>query len=117
MRPYVEKTHDWDETLFDKYFEPEKVSIIQVNGIDIGMFKVEYFEDYIYLADIQISEGYQGKGIGSTIIQTLIKKSQKTNLPIRLKVLKVNPARHLYEKLGFQLSEEQNYSVVLEYKL
>jgi len=117
MRPYVEKTHEWDETLFDKYFEPEKVSIIQVNGIDIGMFKVEYFEDYIYLADIQISEGYQGKGIGSTIIQTLIKKSQKTNLPIRLKVLKVNPARHLYEKLGFQLSEEQNYSVVLEYKL
>ena len=49
MRPYVEKTHDWDETLFDKYFEPEKVSVIQVNGIDSGVLKVEYLEDHIYL--------------------------------------------------------------------
>ena len=117
MRSYVEQSHEWDETLFDKYFEPEKVSIIQVNGIDVGMLKVEYFENHIYLADIQIGKDYQGKGIGSNILQSLIKKAQQAALPIRLKVLKVNPARNLYEKLGFNLSEEQDYSVVLEYKV
>jgi len=117
MKPYVEQSHEWDETLFDKYFEPEKVSIIQVDGKDIGMLTVEHLENHIYLGDIQIDEAYQGKGIGSNILKSLIKKAQQSTLPIKLKVLKVNPARNLYERFGFKLSEEQEYSIVLEYKV
>ncbi|MFM2304054.1 MAG: hypothetical protein RLZZ135_1464, partial [Cyanobacteriota bacterium] len=40
MRPYVELTHEWDSTKFREYFNPKIITVIQVNGIDIGMLKV-----------------------------------------------------------------------------
>ena len=117
MRPYVELTHTWDETLFKKYFDPNKVSILQVEGQDIGMIIIEYFDTHIYLADMQIDSNFQGKGIGSKLLQSLIEKANLKSCPIRLKVLNGNPARNLYEKHGFKLYEEQEYSVSLEYKV
>lgn len=116
MRPYVELTHTWDGSLFKKYFTPESVSIIQVNNKDVGMVVVKYFEDHIYLADIQIDRSFQNNGIASKILQSLISEAKQTSRSVRLKVLKGNPARALYERFGFRLSEELEYSVVLEYK-
>ena len=117
MRPYVELTHTWDSSLFKKYFAPEKVSIIQVNNKDIGMIIVEYFDDHIYLSDIQIDRSFQNNGIGSTILQSLISQAKQTSRPIRLKVLKGNPAKALYERFEFRLSEEFEHSVALEYEV
>lgn len=117
MRPYVELNQIWDASKFKEYYDPKKISIIQVNGKDIGLLKIDYFENHIYLADIQLNSRYQGKGIGSRILNTLIKDSEYTQRPIRLKVLKGNRARELYERHGFKLKEELKHNVLLEYKL
>ena len=41
MRPYVELTHDWDEKRFRKNYNKETISVIQLDGEDIGMLKTE----------------------------------------------------------------------------
>jgi hypothetical protein len=41
MRPYFELTNKWDSTKFQEYFNPELTKIIQADGVDIGMLKVE----------------------------------------------------------------------------
>lgn len=50
------------------------------------------------LVYIAVHERYRGKGIGSEIIKRAISES---NGPIALHVEYDNPAKHLYEKLGF----------------
>ena len=117
MRPYVELTHSWDNTLFKKHFNPEKIVILQVNNQDIGALKVEYHDEFIYLADLVINPNFQNKGIGTRIIKSLIAEAKQKSLPIRLKVLKCNPARNLYERHGFKLIENQEYSEIFEYKV
>lgn len=116
MRPYVELTHTWDTKLFGKHFDPNKVSILQVEGRDIGMLNVEYTVDFIYLGDIQIIPEYQRKGIGTKILLSLIEEARKKCCPIQLKVLNGNPARKLCERHGFKLFEELEHSVKLEFK-
>lgn len=116
MRPYVELTHSWDNTLFKKHFNSEKIAILQVNNQDLGALKVEYLDECIYLADLIIASDFQNKGIGSSILKSLIIEAKQKSLPVRLKVLKGNPARNLYERHGFRLIEDQEYSEIFEYR-
>jgi ribosomal protein S18 acetylase RimI-like enzyme len=102
MRPYFELTNKWDSTKFREYFNPEITKIIQADGVDIGMLKVEERETCIYLGDIQIHEAYRSQGIGTSLIKTVIQSAAIANKPVRLRVLKGNPAKELYLRLGFE---------------
>ena len=101
MRPYVELTHEWDDTMFKESFDPGKISIIQFDGKDIGMLKTEVREDHLFLCDIQIAKDYQGNGIGTSLVKQVIEDGRNKGLMVRLRVLKGNPAIRLYERLGF----------------
>ncbi len=102
MRPYVELTNKWDSTKFREYFNPEVTTIIQADNVDIGILKVEEREDCIYLGDIQIHEKHRSQGIGTSLIKTVIQSATIANKPVRLRVLKGNPAKELYLRLGFE---------------
>jgi 2-amino-4-hydroxy-6-hydroxymethyldihydropteridine diphosphokinase len=116
MRPYVELTHEWDSTKFREYFDPKTIEVIQADGIDIGMLKVEERDEYIYLGDLQIDRAYQNRGIGTKLIQTVIRSANIVNKPIRLRVLKGNPAKELYLRLGFQVIQALDNAYILERK-
>jgi ribosomal protein S18 acetylase RimI-like enzyme len=117
MRPYVELTHEWDSTKFREYFNPKIITVIQVNGIDIGMLKVEEREDCFYLGDIQIDRGYQKQGIGTKLIEQVIRSANIANKPVRLRVLKGNPAKDLYFRLGFKEIEIFDICYIMERKV
>ena len=117
MRPYVELTHTWDEKRFREIYNTETISIICLDGEDIGMLKVEKRIDHIYLGDIQLKEAFQGKGIGTSLIRDVIEKSKAHGLPLRMRVLKVNPVLKLYERLGFARVKEFKYIYELEWNV
>jgi GNAT superfamily N-acetyltransferase len=106
MRPYyVELNLIWDRTKFREYFDPRLTEIIQADGVDIGLLKTEERLDCIYLGDIQIHQEYRNKGIGTSLIESVIRSASIANKPVRLRVLKGNPAKHLYLRLGFRAVE------------
>jgi ribosomal protein S18 acetylase RimI-like enzyme len=105
LRPYVEATWGWDEAYqharFQDHFDPARQDIVLVGGVAVGVFRVERREDGIFLSNIGITPAYQGCGIGTRLIQDLQDEGQARGMPVELQVLKVNPARWLYERLGF----------------
>src|SRR5215467_7422190 len=110
MKEYVEQTWGWDEDLqqgyFKKGFKAEELQIISFENNDIGMISIENREDEVFLRSIEINSGYQKRGIGSFIIERMIKDAGRGGKPVSLYVLKVNPARRLYERLGFEIVNE-----------
>jgi ribosomal protein S18 acetylase RimI-like enzyme len=110
LRPYVEATWGWDEahqrTRFRDHFDPARQGIILADGVAVGVFRVERREDSIFLSNIGITPAYQGRGIGTKLIQDLLEKATARGVPVELRVLKVNPARGLYERLGFAVIGE-----------
>jgi ribosomal protein S18 acetylase RimI-like enzyme len=63
---------------------------------------VEESEDEIYLAEIQVAPAWQGRGIGSSVVRSLMDRAAASERPLTLRVLHVNDrARKLYERLGF----------------
>ena len=107
MKPYVDQVWGWDDAeqvaYFDDRFVPDRTQIIQVDGRDVGVLIVEEDGEHVYLADIEVLPAWQGRGIGSAIIEALKERASAVNKPLTLRVLKVNTrARAFYERLGFR---------------
>jgi ribosomal protein S18 acetylase RimI-like enzyme len=74
--------------------------------LGIGILVVDRRENEIFLENIWLTSAWQGQGLGSEIIRRLMREASASGLPLTLQVLKPNPARRLYERLGFQVVGE-----------
>ena len=111
MREYVAQTYgDWDETdqaaRFRERFTPGRYEAIELAGDVIGYIDCERDADGWHLNNIRVAPKWQGHGIGAALIRALITRADAEHVPVGLSVLRVNPARALYERLGFLVVEE-----------
>lgn len=56
----------------------------------------------VWVIDISLLPEFRGKGIGRSILSDIIERSRKKNKTVALHVALGNPARRLYERLGFK---------------
>jgi GNAT superfamily N-acetyltransferase len=118
MGPYIEATFGWEDgeqqALFDERFAPEMCEIIQVDGEDAGVLALETNDVEIWLGLIEIQPRFQGQGMGTSIVESVLQRGAEANKPVALRVLQVNSsARLLYERLGFVAYREDDVRVYL----
>ncbi len=110
MRSYIEATWGWDDALqqhhFEHNFKPEANQIIMLDRQAIGLLSVKQNGTEVFISSILILPEHQNKGIGSLIISKITEQAQQQGHSVTLQVLKVNPARRLYERLGFIIEGE-----------
>jgi len=110
MRQYVEIT--WKSTKGrERYYErnrfqQSKTKIIQCNGIDIGRITTTILSARMVIDGIHIVEDFQGRGIGRQLISQVINNAHKKGMPVELILLKANPVKKLYDRLGFHTYKE-----------
>ena len=74
--------------------------IIELDGKDIGFYNGEELENGDYeIGNICIIPEYQGKGIGTQILEDILKEHSNQN--IHIQYFKQNPVERLYKRLGF----------------
>lgn len=114
MKDYVEKNYSWNPQLFRDRFISDEYQVIEIDNIVIGFMKIISSEAKIYLGEIQISKDFQNQGIGTSLIQSVIQEARSNNKKLWLKVLKGNPAKKLYQRLGFtKLKESSTHSIMV----
>ena len=105
----VRQFGEWDEAFqrshFDRKWGESTYRKIMVGGEMAGVLVVENHEDHVFLSEIQIDPGQQGRGLGRRVVSDLIEKAEKAGLPVRLRVLLQNRAKRLYERLGFVVTD------------
>jgi ribosomal protein S18 acetylase RimI-like enzyme len=111
MGAYIRRIWGWDESVqrryFDAWFRSRRVQIVVVDGCDAGILDVLRGDDEIYLSRIEIHPGFQRHGVGAAIVRDLLEEAAALRVPLTLHVFKVNPARRLYERLGFEVRAEE----------
>lgn len=107
-----------EEHLFRIKYNFQDAQIIQINNASAGLFKASYLHERSqwYLFQLQILPSYQGLGIGRELINGLCEKASEDNLSVGLSVLKSNPAKNLYDSLGFKVidSNSAEYEMVYD---
>jgi ribosomal protein S18 acetylase RimI-like enzyme len=106
MRDYVQATWGWDDQFqlihFRKGFQPERLSIVIVDGVDSGAITVEPRPADLYIGAIELHPRVQRRGIGAALVRRALAEAEARHVPALLRVLKVNVgARRLYQRLGF----------------
>jgi ribosomal protein S18 acetylase RimI-like enzyme len=112
LKPYVEQLWGWDEqqqeNLLRERFAPEKLQVIQIAGKDTGILQVETKPNEVFLGNILLAPEFQRRGLGGKIVGDVVAQATARGLPVALTVLKPNPAKRLYERLGFQVMREDD---------
>lgn len=81
--------------------------IILVNNKKVGVYAVHITENGdLFINEISILKEYQHKGIGRKILEEQLKENRQKGIRTILQVFKDNPAKSLYEKLGFKVYGE-----------
>lgn len=107
MRPLTEALMPWQAArqreVVASAVRSSGVEIIVAGGAACGWIHVHDSPEQIELHQLYVVPAQQRRGIGTSIVRGLQARAAATGRPVRLNVLVNNPARRLYERLGFRI--------------
>lgn len=93
----------------------ECAEIVLLSGKPVGLLKAARDGNKWDLIQIQILPEKQGTGLGTGILRKLLDEAVRSQAAVTLSVLKSNPARRLYERLGFRIVGENDQAYDMEF--
>jgi len=109
----LQLNRDDQESMFRGLWDPAQVCIIQADGVDVGWLQTVVSKSEHMLGQIFVDAPFQRRGIGTEVLRRIIAEASRLELPIRLAVVKFNPSRRLYERLGFRVTHEDERKVYM----
>jgi GNAT superfamily N-acetyltransferase len=111
MRWIIEELHldrTAQETGLRQQWNSTQVRIVVLDGTDVGWVQTIREQDELFVGQMFVDGRFQRKGIGTEVMKRLISEATAFNLAVRLNVVRINPARRLYERLGFRVTHEDD---------
>jgi ribosomal protein S18 acetylase RimI-like enzyme len=99
---------------YHKNYPTASYYIIYIGDNRAGRLYVNRTSDEIRIIDISLLPEFRGKGLGTNILNDLITEAEVAGLSLRLSVMFNNPARYLYEQLGFSIIGEAGLYMAME---
>ena len=114
----VRQFGQWDEESqerdFNEKWESADFELVELAGEPVGAIWTTDEGEYLRLREVFLLPDYQGKGIGSQLVKQELTRARQQHKPLRLRVLRENRARALYERLGFAVSSEAETTLWME---
>jgi ribosomal protein S18 acetylase RimI-like enzyme len=103
-------------TYWDEQYPEAQRSIVEIDGVPAGRFYVERWPTEIRLIDIALLPEFRRKGAGTELLKVLFAEASASGKTVTIHVEIFNPARALYERLGFVDRGERGLYVLMEWK-
>jgi len=99
---------------YREHFPDATFDVVTVDGIPAGRLYVDRRAAEIRIIDIALLPEYRGHGIGTALLTPILDEADRTGKTVSIHVEHQNPARRLYDRLGFVKIEEQGVYQLLE---
>ena len=111
---FVEQQFEAQDAYYREHYHPATFDVIEDGGEPIGRLYVARWEDEIRIMDIALLPEHRGHGIGTALLRALLDEAAEAGQRLSIHVELNNPARRLYERLGFAPVEERGVYVLME---
>jgi ribosomal protein S18 acetylase RimI-like enzyme len=99
---------------YRKHYHDAAFDVIEVDGEPAGRLYVHRGRHEIRIVDIALLPGFRGRGLGTRLLGGLVAEADEGGRKLSIHVEMNNPARRLYERLGFRPAGEHGVHVLME---
>jgi ribosomal protein S18 acetylase RimI-like enzyme len=112
---FVEQQFAAQDAHYREHYPGATLDVIDIDGEPVGRLYVHRGVRDIRIMDIALAPGFHGRGIGTRLLRSLISESDTGGRTLSIHVEINNPARRLYERLGFRTAGEDGVHLLMVY--
>jgi Acetyltransferases len=90
--------------------------IIETADEPVGRLYVSRESNLIRILDITVLPEHRSAGIGTTLVQEIIAEANRNGQAVTIWIEQDNPAQGMFQRLGFQPTQNDGYNVMFEYR-
>ena len=113
---FLERQFKTQDMAYRMTFLGAAFRIIQMDGVDVGRLYVDRTDTCLHIIDFTLAPEWRGRGIGTDLLRALMNEAHGGKVPVRLSVLKNNPAVNLYLRHGFRAMRDVGHHYELEWR-
>jgi ribosomal protein S18 acetylase RimI-like enzyme len=113
-RAFVEHQFAAQDAHYRGNYPGASLDVIEVDGAPAGRLYVHRGPSDIRIMDIALAPEFRGRGIGTSLLRGLIEEADASGRKLSIHVEANNPARTLYDRLGFKPAGEHGVYVLME---
>ena len=98
---------DAQRSHYEEHYDGATYDVIVVDGEPAGRLYVARWAEEIRIMDIALLPGSRGRGVGTQLLRELLVEGASAGKRVTIHVEKLNPARRLYQRLGFVVVEDR----------
>jgi ribosomal protein S18 acetylase RimI-like enzyme len=114
-RAFVEQQFAAQDAHYREHYPGATLDVIEIDGEPAGRLYVHRGPSDIRIMDIALAPADRGRGIGSDLLRSLISEAEASGRTLSIHVEANNPARRLYERLGFGPAGEHGVYLLMLY--
>jgi ribosomal protein S18 acetylase RimI-like enzyme len=114
-RAFVEQQFAAQDAHYREHYPGATLDVIEVDGEAAGRLYVHRGAREIRIMDIALMPEFRGQGIGGDLLRSLCAEAEASGWTLSIHAEHNNPARRLYERLGFQDAGEHGVYVLMVY--
>ena len=104
---FLRQQHEAQHGHYSLHFGDAEWLIIEREGESIGRLYIRDEAEQLHVIDISLVPESRGQGIGGAILRDVLGEARELGKSVSIYVEKVNPARRLYDRLGFEPIEDK----------
>ena len=105
-RAFVEQQFAAQDDHYRTNYPGATLDVVEVDGEPAGRLYVHRGPSDIRIMDIALAPAFRGRGIGTSLLRALMEEAAESGRRLSIHVEMNNPARSLYERLGFEPAGE-----------
>lgn len=103
------------DTHYRQHYTGAQLDVIWNGDVPIGRLYVARWPNEIRIMDIALLPAHRGQGIGTRLLQELQQEAAAAGKTLSIHVERFNPVLRLYQRLGFQISEDKGVYLLMHW--
>lgn len=117
QQAFLAQQHQAQHRHYRAYYPDAEWLIVERGGEPIGRLYLDEWPDQYRIVDIALVPAARGGGVGGAILRDLLDAARARGKGASIHVEKANPARRLYQRLGFEVVEDKGVYDLMEWGL
>src|SRR3954454_24504142 len=114
-RAFVEQQFGAQDAHYRERYPGATLDVVEIDGEPAGRLYVHRGPRDIRIMDVALAPAFRGRGIGTDLLRSLISEAGASGRTLSIHVEVNNPARRLYEPLGFHVAGEHGVYLLMVY--